>query len=117
MTTLTTLPDEFEAESSEQPVAAMVSPEARAARRISRFFTWRSLADQVGHVDGHGTGRTAGGAGPAVPTFVNVHVGLAVVRVDRQRVERTDVDAQRAAFEAQGLVDRHRHIGTVVDQR
>ena len=32
-------PDEFDAESSEQPVATMVSPAARAAKRISRFFT------------------------------------------------------------------------------
>src|SRR5215213_7351097 len=116
MTTLTTLPDEVFAESSEQPETTMVSAAARPASRKSLFFTAVPLADEIRHVDGDSACGTAGSTGSAIPTLVDMHIGLAVVRVDRERVQGTDVHAQRAALDTERLVDRHRHIGPLVHQ-
>jgi len=59
-------------------------------------------------VEGDRAGRAAGRARPAVPALVHVHVRLAAVGVDGQRVERADVHAQRAPLDAQRRVDGHR---------
>src|SRR5688572_26138228 len=82
--------------SREQPASrAVVRAAAIAAAGMRRFMFGsfvvglsgaRRLAEQEGHVDGDRAGGTAGRAGAAVPALVDVHEGLAVVRVDRQRV-------------------------------
>src|SRR5215218_293512 len=104
MTTLTTLPDELLSASSEQPDTTMVSAAARPASRKSFFFTAVPSADEIRHVDGDSACGTAGSAGPAVPTLTDMHIGLAVVGVDRERVQGTDIDAQRATLNTEGLV-------------
>src|SRR5262245_11311871 len=120
MTTLTVSP--LPAFSSEQPDTVRARAEARAAAmtRAGRYFmgflSGSVSTQQVGHVDGDGAGGTAGRAGAAVPALVDVHVRLAVVGVDRERVQRADLHAERAALDAQRFVDGHRDIRPVLGQ-
>src|SRR3954463_15074204 len=70
-----------------------------------RFMGVRDLSpEQVGHVDRHGSGGTAGRARAAVPALVDVHIGLAGAVVDGEGVQRAHVHAERAAVDALRLV-------------
>src|SRR5687768_14825327 len=117
MTTLT-VPCDCEVSSSEQAASDVVATAARRAAMV-RFMggpVGRGFsAEEVGHVDGDGAGGTAGRAGPAVPALVDVHEGLAVLGVDGQRVQRTDLDAEGAALDAQRFVDGDGHVDALVD--
>src|SRR5437868_2141635 len=85
----------------------------RAAPATSVLFIASPSAQQVRHVHGHGTGRTPVGTRAAVPALVHVHVRLAGLGVDGERVQRADVDTQRAAVDAEGLVHGHGDVGAV----
>src|ERR1700748_3114751 len=122
-TTTFTTPDDCDRDSSEQPgvsAATTISTDASrtACRLMKRPGVKRFSAEEIGHVDGDGASRTAGGTRPAIPAFVDVHVGLAGVGIDGQCVERADLDTQRAAVDTQRFVNGYRHVGAVVvDQR
>src|SRR5690242_9399743 len=100
MTTLT-VPSDWSWESSEQAASGI------AVAALSRTATVRFISgvlgssEEIRHVDGDRAGGTARRARAAVPALVDVHEGLAVVRVDGQRVQGTDFDAECAAFDAQ----------------
>src|SRR5882757_7100677 len=114
MTTLTVSGDRG-VESSEQEAS---EPTVAAATRVASMrFTSGPSAQEIGHVDGDGASGAARCARPAVPTLVDVHEGLAVLRIDRQRVQWADLHAQRAALDAQRLVDGDRYVYPLVDQR
>src|SRR5690606_691353 len=119
MTTFT-VPSGVSSEGSrEQPAAARAAASRTGTRRafivLSRSCSLDVIvrgrspvgsAEQVGHVHRDRAGGAAGGAGAAVPALVDVHVRLAVVGVDRQRVERADLHTQGAVLDAQLFVDR-----------
>src|SRR5271166_5271463 len=116
MTTLTT-PEDSDNDYSEHPDSDAATPMIAAATEISRATCRFMSTYEVGHVDGDGARWAAGRAGAAIPALVDMHEGFAGVGVDGQRVQRTNLNAQGAALDTQGLVDGHRYIGAVVDQR
>src|SRR6478672_12404535 len=114
MTTLT-VSDDWDVESSEQAASDAVVTVARSTARV-RFTSGPQVSSkEIGHVDGDGAGGTARGARAAVPTLVDMHEGLAVLGVDGQRVERTDLDTQRAALDTQRLVNGHWYVDALID--
>jgi hypothetical protein len=72
--------------------------------RVERVEDGHASPQQVGDVDLDGAGRAVDLARHAVPAFVVLHVCCALGLVDRQHVERADVDADAAALVGDALV-------------
>src|SRR5258708_40284322 len=86
---------------------------------MCRTEPWTGLPQQIGNVDRYRAGWAIHLARHAIPALVVFHVGLALALIDREHVERADLNANLAALvgDAFFVIDDDRNAGCMVGDR